>query len=78
MSTSGLGQGLDQITRLQDEGIHAVCIDPPYSLVEFSAKEMTKPRAGRGGIWRLPPSWDGCDRRPLPRDRVWWAWNFEG
>ncbi len=65
-----LGDCLEQITRLQDEGIHAVCTDPPYGLVEFSAKEMTKLRAGRGGVWRLPPRWDGCDRRPLPRFTV--------
>jgi site-specific DNA-methyltransferase (adenine-specific) len=24
-------------------------------------------RVGRGGVWRIPPSFDGCERRPLPR-----------
>ena len=45
----------------------AVCTDPPYGIVEFSANEVAKLRAGRGGVWRLPPNWDGCERRPLPR-----------
>jgi site-specific DNA-methyltransferase (adenine-specific) len=28
---------------------------------------MEKREAGRGGIWRLPPSFDGAIRQPLPR-----------
>lgn len=28
---------------------------------------MAKLRSGRGGIWRLPPKFDGKERKPLPR-----------
>jgi site-specific DNA-methyltransferase (adenine-specific) len=47
--------------------IEAVVTDPPYGLVEYSAKEQEKLRAGRGGVWRIPPSFDGHQRSPLPR-----------
>lgn len=49
------------------ESIHAVVTDPPYSLREFGEIEKAKLRAGRGGVWRTPPTLDGCKRRPLPR-----------
>ena len=41
--------------------------DPPYGLVEYTEKEQLKLRAGRGGVWRIPPSYDGHQRAPLPR-----------
>lgn len=47
--------------------IQAVVTDPPYGLVEYTPKEQEKLRRGRGGVWRLPPSFDGCKRSPLPR-----------
>jgi DNA modification methylase len=47
--------------------IHAVVTDPPYGLVEYSSKEQTKLRSGKGGVWRIPPSFDGNQRAPLPR-----------
>lgn len=50
--------------------IHAVITDPPYGLVEYSEKEQTKLRSGRGGVWRIPPSFDGHKRSPLPRFTV--------
>lgn len=49
------------------ESIHAVVTDPPYGLVEYSAKEQAKLRKGSGGVWRIPPSFDGHTRAPLPR-----------
>lgn len=50
------------------ESIQAVVTDPPYGLVEFSHKERTTLRnGGRGGTWRLPPTFDGHKRAPLPR-----------
>lgn len=53
------------------KSIHAVVMDPPYGLVEFTAKETAKLRSGnRGGIWREPPSFDGHQRAPLPRFTV--------
>ena len=47
--------------------IEAVVTDPPYGLVEYSSEEQQKLRAGRGGVWRIPPSFDGSKRAPLPR-----------
>ena len=52
------------------ESIEAVVTDPPYGLVEYSEKELNKLRKGKGGIWRLPPSFDGSKRMPLPRFTV--------
>jgi len=48
----------------------AVVTDPPYGLVEYTEKEQAKLRAGRGGVWRIPPSFDGHRRAPLPRFTV--------
>jgi DNA modification methylase len=47
--------------------IQAVVTDPPYGLVEYSDLEQSKLREGRGGVWRIPPSFDGAKRSPLPR-----------
>ena len=54
----------------EPKSIHAVVTDPPYGLVEYSAPEQAKLRAGRGGVWRIPPSFDGHQRSPLPRFTV--------
>jgi DNA modification methylase len=50
--------------------IQAVVTDPPYGLVEYSVKEQNKLAQGRGGVWRIPPSFDGHKRAPLPRFTV--------
>ncbi len=50
--------------------IQAVVTDPPYGLVEYSDVEQDKLRQGRGGVWRIPPSFDGAKRSPLPRFTV--------
>ncbi len=50
--------------------IHAVVTDPPYGLVEYTEKEQIKLRNGRGGVWRIPPSFDGHKRAPVPRFTV--------
>jgi len=47
--------------------IHGVVTDPPYGVVEYTPKEVAKLRAGHGGVWRLPPAFDGHQRAPLPR-----------
>lgn len=51
----------------KENSIQAVVTDPPYGLNEYSRKEITKLRAGQGGVWRIPPSFDGHQRSPLPR-----------
>src|SRR6266852_6272419 len=50
--------------------VEAVVTDQPYGLVEYSDKELAKLKNGKGGIWRLPPSFDGSKRMPLPRFTV--------
>lgn len=47
--------------------VHAVVTDPPYGMHEYSNEQQQKLRAGKGGVWRLPPSFDGHRRSPLPR-----------
>ena len=49
------------------QSLHACVTDPPYGLVEYSPTQQEKLRAGRGGVWRQPPSFDGHRRAPLPR-----------
>ena len=61
---------LDWMVQQSASSVHAVCTDPPYGLVEFQENELDKMRAGRGGIWRLPPVFDGNERAPLPRFTV--------
>jgi DNA modification methylase len=49
---------------------HAIVTDPPYGLKEYTPEEKKKLRMRKGGIWRIPPSYDGCTRNPLPRFTV--------
>lgn len=60
----------DWLDAAPSNSIHAVVTDPPYGLVEYTPKELAKRRANRGGIWRIPPSFDGAKRSPLPRFTV--------
>ncbi len=52
------------------QSIHAIVTDPPYGLKEYSEEEQSKLRKGRGGVWRIPPSFDGIERSPVPRFTV--------
>lgn len=49
------------------DSIQAVVTDPPYGLKEYTPEERTKLRRGRGGVWRIPPAFDGHTRSPVPR-----------
>jgi len=60
----------DWLNQRESSSIHAVVTDPPYGLVEYSEREQVKLRNGRGGVWRIPPSFDGHKRAPLPRFTV--------
>lgn len=57
----------DWLEQQDDNTIHAVVTDPPYGLQEYSPEQQTKLRNGKGGVWRIPPSFDGHARSPLPR-----------
>ncbi len=51
----------------EDNSLHAVVTDPPFGLHEYSAEQQAKLRAGRGGVWRIPPAFDGVARSAVPR-----------
>ena len=57
----------DWIEEQRNDSFHAVVTDPPYGLHEYSPEQQTKLRNGKGGVWRIPPSFDGHVRSPLPR-----------
>lgn len=57
----------DWLRQAEENSVEAVLTDPPYGLVEYTEIEKQKLRAGKGGVWRLPPSFDGNTRSPLPR-----------
>ena len=61
---------LDWIRRQPDEQMQAVVTDPPYGLFEYSSEQQDKMREKKGGVWRIPPSFDGHVRSPLPRFTV--------
>lgn len=58
---------LDWLAKRKKESIHAVVTDPPYGIHEYSKEQISKLRSGKGGVWRIPPSFDGNTRAPLPR-----------
>lgn len=57
----------DWLSQQKDNSIHAVVTDPPYGLHEYTNEQQAKLRRGKGGVWRIPPSFDGHRRSPLPR-----------
>lgn len=54
----------------EENSVHAIVTDPPYGVKEYTEEEKAKLRSGRGGVWRIPPSFDGHKRSPLPRFTV--------
>lgn len=55
------------LSRVPGESLYGIVTDPPYGVKEFDLDQMEKRRSGRGGVWRIPPSFDGNVRSPLPR-----------
>ncbi len=55
------------LPRLSENCLHAVVTDPPYGVKEYDVDQLRKRANGNGGIWRIPPSFDGSTRAPLPR-----------
>lgn len=53
-----------------ERSVHAVITDPPYGLKEYTETHISKRNAGRGGVWRIPPTIGGYQRKPLPRFTV--------
>lgn len=57
----------DWLESQEPNRFHAVVTDPPYGLHEYTYEQQEKRRSGKGGVWRIPPSFDGNKRSPLPR-----------
>jgi len=53
--------------RIPENSVHAIVTDPPYGVKEYDFDQLEKRSNGNGGIWRIPPSFDGHERAPLPR-----------
>jgi site-specific DNA-methyltransferase (adenine-specific) len=52
---------------IAENSIHGIVTDPPYGVKEYEFDQLEKRANGNGGIWRIPPSFDGSVRQPLPR-----------
>lgn len=57
----------DFLKKIPDAAFHAVVTDPPYGVKEYETEQLFKKDQGIGGVWRIPPSFDGHQRSPLPR-----------
>ena len=64
------GNCCDWMETQKKNSITAIITDPPYGVKEYTELEIEKKRIGCGGIWRLPPAFDGHCRQPLPRFSV--------
>ncbi len=55
------------LSRIEENSLHAIVTDPPYGVKEYNFDQIEKRANGNGGVWRIPPSFDGHTRSPLPR-----------
>lgn len=55
------------MTHMPEASVHAIVTDPPYGVKEYDVEQLEKRTNGNGGVWRIPPSFDGHQRAPLPR-----------
>ena len=55
------------LCRLPVNSLHAIVTDPPYGVKEYEEEQIEKREAGAGGVWRIPHSFDGITRAPVPR-----------
>src|SRR6266849_5912430 len=53
--------------RVAENTFHAIVTDSPYGVKEYDFDQLEKRANGNGGIWRIPPSFDGHVRALLPR-----------
>ncbi len=58
---------MEWLNQIPENSIHAVVTDPPYGIKEYQYDQIEKRATGNGGVWRIPPSFDGHERAPLPR-----------
>jgi len=57
----------DWMKHVAEASVHAIVTDPPYGVKEYEPDQLEKRNNGNGGVWRIPPSFDGHQRSPLPR-----------
>jgi site-specific DNA-methyltransferase (adenine-specific) len=62
-----LADCFEWLSRLPENSLHAIVTDPPYGVKEYDPDQLDKREKGQGGIWRIPPAFDGHQRAPLPR-----------
>jgi site-specific DNA-methyltransferase (adenine-specific) len=55
------------LSRLPPESLDGMVFDPPYGVKEYQLDQIEMMLSGGPGIWRIPPSFDGSERAPLPR-----------
>ena len=55
------------LASLPENSLNALVLDPPYGVKEYELDQIEKMMNGGAGIWRLPLSFDGSQRAPLPR-----------
>ena len=60
----------DWMEMREENSITSIVTDPPYGVKEYSIEEIEKRNNGSGGIWRIPQSFDGHVRQPVPRFSV--------
>lgn len=61
---------LSWLKQQPENSVTAVVTDPPYGVAEYTSQQQAKLRARKGGVWRIPPAFDGYQRSPLPRFTV--------
>ncbi len=57
----------DWLREAERNSVHAVVTDPPFCVLEYTPDQLAKRRIGHGGVWRIPPNFDGAMRQPVPR-----------
>src|SRR5436309_3805882 len=59
-------RSFEWMAHVLESSVHAIVTDPPYGVKEYEFDQLEKRDNGNGGIWRIPPSFDGHTREPLP------------
>jgi site-specific DNA-methyltransferase (adenine-specific) len=67
MSTLIHADCFEWLGSIPESSLHAIVTDPPYGVKEYNFDQLQKRSDGSGGVWRIPPSFDGNIRSPLPR-----------
>lgn len=65
-----LDDAIRWLSEAPEHSLQAIVTDPPYGLVEYNEDNLAKKKQGSGGVWRIPPSFDGARRSPVPRFTV--------